>query len=374
MSSPIGFRQFSEDDYRKFIRTLSDDELIKAGKRLRVLCGDVVLIVALRNGFGRVVSLDYSLQTRTSERMLTPMQNAIKTQEAPKGLDFAVLGEPLNKLLIATGNKLTREWPARYSNCTGARELFVMHVRTSRMTYLSALYLCADRPPDPLRLPEFSVSVPMLNRSILDSLFTILFILEDVPSRVEWFWESDWKETRLELDRYIAEYGGLPEWQVWLNRLKEHCDEGITYAKLSAAQAANPKALRRWPNPGSMSRFKLSPNNPLPAGRAFMKYLNDYFYIDLSQQAHLGGWGLVKRAPIFLDGMDKDPRHAEQLERNRYASLGQSVGLVLALASEIEAHFNFGLRQQARFIWGLATPYIEVVKEMYQKRYEALLA
>jgi hypothetical protein len=39
---PNRFREFSEDDYRKFIRTLSDEELIKAGKRLRILCGDVV--------------------------------------------------------------------------------------------------------------------------------------------------------------------------------------------------------------------------------------------------------------------------------------------------------------------------------------------
>jgi len=42
MCSPIGFREFSEDDYRKFIRTLSDKELIQAGKRHRILCGDVV--------------------------------------------------------------------------------------------------------------------------------------------------------------------------------------------------------------------------------------------------------------------------------------------------------------------------------------------
>jgi hypothetical protein len=42
MSSPIGLRGFNEDDYRKFIRTLSDQELIKAGKRLRILSGDVV--------------------------------------------------------------------------------------------------------------------------------------------------------------------------------------------------------------------------------------------------------------------------------------------------------------------------------------------
>jgi hypothetical protein len=36
MSSPIGFREFSENDYRKFIQTLSDEELIKAGKQLRI--------------------------------------------------------------------------------------------------------------------------------------------------------------------------------------------------------------------------------------------------------------------------------------------------------------------------------------------------
>jgi hypothetical protein len=42
MSSPIGFREFSEDEYRKFIQTLSDQELIKAGTQLRILCGDVV--------------------------------------------------------------------------------------------------------------------------------------------------------------------------------------------------------------------------------------------------------------------------------------------------------------------------------------------
>jgi hypothetical protein len=83
-----------------------------------------------------------------------------------KPIDFSVVGDPLNKLLLAVGNKLSREWPRQYVNITGARELFVMHVRTSRMTYLSALYLGADKPPDPLRLPEFCTSIPVLNRSI----------------------------------------------------------------------------------------------------------------------------------------------------------------------------------------------------------------
>jgi hypothetical protein len=43
MSSPIGYREFNEDDYREFIRTLSDEELIKAGKRLRIQQGELSL-------------------------------------------------------------------------------------------------------------------------------------------------------------------------------------------------------------------------------------------------------------------------------------------------------------------------------------------
>jgi hypothetical protein len=37
MFSPIGFREFSEDDYRKFIQTLSDEKLVQLGKTLRRL-------------------------------------------------------------------------------------------------------------------------------------------------------------------------------------------------------------------------------------------------------------------------------------------------------------------------------------------------
>jgi hypothetical protein len=55
MSSPIGFREFSEEDYRTFIRTLSDDEPIEAGKRLRILCGDVV--TPMPSTFGRQLKI-----------------------------------------------------------------------------------------------------------------------------------------------------------------------------------------------------------------------------------------------------------------------------------------------------------------------------
>lgn len=149
----------------------------------------------------------------------------------PKAIDYKVLGEPLDKLLVAVGYKLAREWPARYREVVGARELFVMYTRAARQTLLSALYLCGDFPPDPRRKPEFCVSLAPVNRSLLDSLFTIIFILEDAPNRCEWFYEASWRETRLEQDRLVAEYGQLPEWKTWLTDLTAFVDWGREFAK-----------------------------------------------------------------------------------------------------------------------------------------------
>lgn len=228
-------------------------------------------------------------------------------QSEPKSIDFNVFGEPLIKLLKALGNKLSREWPVKYQNVIGARELFVMHLRIAHLTYRSALYLGGDIPADERRLPEFCVSLPVLNRTILDSLFTLLFILEDVPNRCVWFRESDWRESRLELERYIAEYGNLPEWKSYLEDLSRVCDMGLVLTNLSPTQTANPKALRSWPNPGAMVSYGLSPNAPLSPMQAFMKYLNDFFYADLSQQAKLGGTGLSKRGAFLLDEIRSAP-------------------------------------------------------------------
>ena len=42
MNSPIALRQFDEEEYRNRVRSLSDDELIREGKKLRSLCGNVI--------------------------------------------------------------------------------------------------------------------------------------------------------------------------------------------------------------------------------------------------------------------------------------------------------------------------------------------
>lgn len=288
-------------------------------------------------------------------------------------LNASVITEPLDSLLAALENKLEREWPARFAKVPGARELFLLTLRTANATYRSVRYLAAETPPDPNRRLEYCVSIPPLNRTVLDNLFTTVFILEDLPARCEWYFKADWRETRLELERHRKEYGHLPEWQDWLVRLAAYSDAGINIVGITSAEVAAPGAIVRWPNPGSMVNHGINPSLPLSPTRAFLKYLNDWFYADLSQQAHLGGSGLAKRAGALINDYRRNLDTEQALITYRKAQVGQTITLVLSLASELEAYFGFGLAERARYLWGVMTPYITVGKEIFEKRYASLL-
>ena len=297
-------------------------------------------------------------------------QLASKEQAA---VDFKVVVDPLDSFLSALENKIDREWPKRLPQQSGARELILLTLRTAVATYRSVRWLCADKPHDPHRRLEYSISVPPLNRTILDNLFTLLFVLEDLPTRCSWYFKADWRETRLDLIRHKEEYGQLPEWQDWLKRLEEYSDAGIAIAGLTPAEVASPQTIVRWPNVGAMVTYGVSSKAPLPPNRAFMKYLNDWFYADLSQQSHLAGSGLMKRAGALINDYRRNPRTEENLKRYRNSQVGQTLSLILALGSELETHFGFGLRERAQYVWVLMAPYIVVAKELFEKRYAASL-
>lgn len=297
-------------------------------------------------------------------------QKALQIQDR---IDFSVVSKPLDSLLTALGNKFEREWPVRFKSVRGGRELFLLTFRTAVATYHSVRWLCAEKPPDPDRRLEFCVSVPPLNRTILDNLFTVIFMLEDLPARCEWYFKADWRETRLELERHRTEYGHLPDWSDWLSRMTTYSDIGIQIAGISPAECADPSSITPWPNPGKMVNYAISSKLPLPPARAFLKYLNDWFYADMSQQAHLGGSGLMKRAGALINDYRKNPQTEENLKRYRNTQVGQTVVLILALASELETHFHFGLSERIRYVWSVVTPYIVVAKEMHEKRYASLL-
>lgn len=290
----------------------------------------------------------------------------------PHSIDASVITAPLDKAMTALGNKIEREWPKRYSTILGAREIVLLNVATTDITSRSIRYLCAEKPPDPNRSLEYCLAAPPLNRTILDNLFSMIFVLEDLPTRCLWYHKAAWREQRLELDRYRAEYGTLPNWQAWLKNLTALSDFGVHLFHISPGEVANPKSVPSWPNAGAMATYQVSSAAPKPLNREFMQYLNDWFYADLSQQSHLGGQGMMKRSSPLLHERNSPERQAT-LNKNRYTWIGQAITLTLALATEVEAYFQFGIETDLRYLWGVTAPVIVVAQEIYDKRYAKLL-
>jgi hypothetical protein len=295
-----------------------------------------------------------------------------KLTNNPTNIEASVITVPLDKAMTALGNKIEREWPRQYENILGAREIVLLNVGTTNVTSRSIRYLCAEKPLDANRLLEYSLSAPPLNRTILDNLFTMIFVLEDLHGRCLWYHKAAWREQRLELDRYLAEYSELKPWQEWLTNLTALSNYGVKLFQISPQEIANPKSIPSWPNAGAMATYGVSPSAPMPPNRAFMQYLNDWFYADLSQQSHLGGQGMMKRSSPLLHPRNSTEREST-LNKNRYTAIGQAVTLTLAVASEVEAYFGFGLRRELSYLWGVTAPVIVVAQEMYEKRYAELL-
>jgi len=134
-----------------------------------------------------------------------------------KVLDFKVIEEPLDKALEALKNLIDREWPERLKGIPGARALFLTMIKVAVNTYQSIRFLAADYPKESAPRLEFALSIPPLTRSLLDQLFSVIFLSEDLSVRTQWFYKSGWRETKETYDRYIGKYGESPEWVNWFS-------------------------------------------------------------------------------------------------------------------------------------------------------------
>jgi hypothetical protein len=292
-------------------------------------------------------------------------------------LDFAVIRSDLDNVLASTANRIHREPPGALSSVPGAREFLLTTVKMVDNTYRTIRFICADKPRDPDRRPSYAISVPALNRTILDSLFTVVFMLEDLPARCQWYQKAGWRALSEELNRWRRDYGHLAEWKPWLGVLAKLVQDGIEIYGITPQEVANPGRIDRWPNPGRMPHYGAKRGVPLPATRQFLIFLNDWCYRELSSQAHLSFDGLLRvGAPLLRDTLLRD--HEDDLEQSKLplfksAQVGRTLTLVLAVLSEIEAYFDFGSRQRIRYLWTILGSYCLESKEVYERRYQALL-
>jgi hypothetical protein len=80
----------------------------------------------------------------------------------------------------------------------------------------------------------------------------------------------------------------------------------------------------------------------------------------------------------FISGEDRDGverRLDEKIIQFRTTQVWMAVTLLLSLMSEIRVHFGYDLLENnLRFIWTAINGYSDISREVYEERYESLLA
>jgi hypothetical protein len=305
------------------------------------------------------------------------MENAESIKD--QGFDYSLIRDKLLSIIEATANKLEREWPQRYSAVDSARIFFVVTIRIAINTYKTITYICADLPEDFRRDKKFSLSIPALNRTILENIMTLLFVLEDMQQRMEWFYKSGYREWKEALGRYKRDYGLYPEWQDFINHLKAFVINPPGFIGLTSAEIADTdKRIEYWPNPGKMPKY-IRQKRPASATTDHLRFLNDWFYKALSGQSHLSLHGFAERGKFFTKevmintfGENADAVMEKDLERFRNDQIWLSIILMLALASEMEMHFRIGLDQRLIYLWTLIVGCNDQAKDLYDRRYKIL--
>lgn len=277
---------------------------------------------------------------------------------------IAVAFEPL---LEAFPNLLERETPASLLAVTGAPHIVLGLTHLAVNTHRAIRFLSATSPDDPSRKLEYSLVLPALSRTILEGLFSLAYMLEDLEARTSLYCRGGWRELHEEHERYRRAYGARTEWQEYLSHQEAVLDGLQSLSGISAAEALKPSSVPYWPIPSQLLR-----GNDLSSSlREFLQYLNDWFYGDLSKAAHLSWPALTELSGFFLFRQHPDAIRA--LDKRRSDWFVASLILLLCHLSELEGAFRFGRAPKLTYCWSLLTTDFLPARELYTLRYQALL-
>ena len=289
-----------------------------------------------------------------------------KIEKSPK-LSFAVIREEIDRLVEALSNLLDREFPKELNSIPGLQPFLLVSIYTAKNTYQVIRYIGADLPKDPSRKLEFGLTISPLGRMLADILFTIIFMKEDLRSRVDWYHKGGWRELKGYYDRHQSEYGALPEWESWFKQYEELLERQRKTFGISEEEATNPKKLPYWPIPGRILRNKeLSDEN-----RKFLQFLNDWIYKELSADAHMSAAGMMRRHGFLL--LDKGEEQKKILSKLKSDSFFTAITLLAAICTEVNDICHYGQEEKLSYLWRILVEYWGEAKDLFERRYEAML-
>lgn len=292
-------------------------------------------------------------------------------------IDFRLVQTPLDGLLINVDRDLQRRTKdaERFGSFDMARQLVLLDIFVRLVTnaYHAEAYLIADDPPDSRRKPQFVLVLPPINRQLLDLFCSLVYMLDDLPSRSLQYQRAGWRQIAQERDKVREEVGKRPEWKrdpAWREYLRAYDRVLNFYGQIygiTPDQAKNPRKLPEWYAPFKLKDLQTQSRN-------FLRWIVKWLYADTSEVSHVSFSGLVVfSAPILLadiaGGEDQEIIENRTTQQVRFHQFSRAVTVALATCAELENKLNLGNKDTIINLWGVWSTQVPEAKEMFEFRY-----
>jgi len=291
--------------------------------------------------------------------------------------DARIVQAPLQGLLRNIDSELVRRLKAavtaRDSESERRVSLFLTMMRLTKNCYEAVSFICSDSDDNSKRKREFVLILPPTNRQLLDLLFTLVFMLDDFPTRSMAYELGGYRQAREEYDKFYARYGTStnPKWQAHFLTLREWLPKMETYLSVTQQQKANPALIQYWRAPYKLMR---TPTRSQP----FMECLEKWLYGETSAQAHLNAAGLFSIGAFLINELapefEREAMSNSYFEKFKFRHFVRTLVTVLGIASEVDTFCQLDNREALTRLWATLGGYSEEADNVYKLRYQAMLA
>jgi hypothetical protein len=110
-------------------------------------------------------------------------------------------------------------------------------------------FICADVNDGAVRSPLFALSVPPLNRAILEIIFSVVYLLEDLLAHTHLYYRAAWRAEQEFLNQYQSRYGakGRPRSDAYIANRTEKQAVMEHALQIMAEEKNDLNKILRWP-------------------------------------------------------------------------------------------------------------------------------
>lgn len=285
--------------------------------------------------------------------------------------DYSLVAKKIEGLHFNLNRDLEREISKAFSSghLQHARTLSVLIVmlRFAWNSYEAVRYISADTPVDPARKANYTIVVPAINRQVLDLLFSLVYMLDDLIPRSLDYQRAGWRDFAEERDLLKAQYGARDDWSDFLEAMDSQIDTMVQRFNITAEEQQNPTLVGYWKTP-----FKLAKR--VGPAQHYLQFLEREIYKDVSAQAHLTFAGLLKVSGFLVTDLLGDDAPEEKriraMQSFHFQQVSRTAITYLAVATEIDTYLKLGNQLAIDYLWVILSEFVVEAKEMYSIRYE----